>query len=196
MANTNAPFGLRPVRHKNGAPYNGAANMYYYTGSSNLFIGDPVIVNGSSNTTAYYGSPIGSLPTITTITAATANAISGAIVGFFAEDFSSKAYGVGSSARGVYIADDPELIFEIQDDGLVTSTVAFVSAGGNFVTGSGGSTVTNLSSYMLSSTTATSATDQLKILRLSTRSNNAVGQYAVWEVMINYHTQNHGMAGI
>ena len=28
MANTDAPFGFRPVMHRGGAPYNGAANMY------------------------------------------------------------------------------------------------------------------------------------------------------------------------
>ena len=195
MANNNAPFGARPVRHKSGAPWNGQQNLYYYTGSNTLYIGDPVIVKGSANTTPYYGSPAGSLPTVDLTTAGDGYFLTGFITGFFAEDFSSKAYGVASATRGVFVADDPELVFEIQDDGLVTSTVAFVAAAGNLVAGSGGSTYTNLSSLMLSSTTATTATSQVKILRLSTRSNNALGQYAVWEVMINNHTQVAGTIG-
>lgn len=45
MANIDAPFGLRPIRHKSGAPYNGAVNPYYVasTYATALFIGDPVI---------------------------------------------------------------------------------------------------------------------------------------------------------
>ena len=45
MANTDSPFGLRPIRHRNGAAYNGAANPYYInsTYATALFIGDPVV---------------------------------------------------------------------------------------------------------------------------------------------------------
>ena len=54
MANNDTPFGLRPLRHRNGAPYNGAANPYYIPSSyaTALFIGDPVIITGTSNTSA------------------------------------------------------------------------------------------------------------------------------------------------
>ena len=52
MANTDSPFGLKPIRHRNGAPYNGAANPYYIPASygTALVIGDPVIKSGTSNT--------------------------------------------------------------------------------------------------------------------------------------------------
>jgi len=52
MANTDAPFGLRPIRHRNGAPYNGAFNHYYVASSyaTALFVGDPVVKTGTSNT--------------------------------------------------------------------------------------------------------------------------------------------------
>jgi len=53
MANIDAPFGLRPLRHRNGAPYNGAVNPYYIAGDvAALFIGDPVVKTGESNTAA------------------------------------------------------------------------------------------------------------------------------------------------
>ena len=196
MANTNAPFGARGLRNRSGAPYGGQQNLYYYTGSNTLYIGDPVILTGTANTTPYYGYAAGTLPTVDITTAGDGYYLTGFISSFFPEDFSSKTYGVASAARGIYVADDPELTFEIQDDGLVTSTAAFVGSNGNLVAGSGGNAYTNLSSWMLSSTTATTATSQLKILRLSTRPNNALGQYAVWEVMINRHTQVVGVAGI
>ena len=196
MANTNAPFGGRPVRHRNGAPWAGQSNLYYYTGSNTLYIGDPVVITGSSNTVPYYGHVAGTLPCVDLNTAGDTYALSGFITGFFAEDFSSKAYGVASAARGIYVADDPDLVFEMQDDGLVTATVAFVGASGNLVAGSGGSVYTNMSSWMLSSTTAATTTSQVKILRMSGRAGVALGQYATWEVMINKHTLNFGVAGV
>ena len=44
MANTDAAFGLRPVRHLNGNPYNGAYNEYPIPSgySTDLLPGDPV----------------------------------------------------------------------------------------------------------------------------------------------------------
>ena len=196
MGNNNAPFGGRALRHRSSGYYAGQGQLYYYTGSNTLYIGDPVILTGAANTVAYQGNIPGSLPTVDLTTAGDGYAITGFISSFFPEDFSSKAYGVASAARGVYVSDDPELVFEIQDDGLVTSTATFVGANGNLVAGGGGSVYTNLSSWMLSSTTATTATSQVKILRLSKRANNALGQYAVWEVMINKHTQSSGTLGI
>lgn len=196
MANNNAGFGGRAVRQRNGAPYSGQSNLYYFTGSGNLFVGDPVIITGAANTSNYYGNAAGTLPCVDIATAGDGNAISGFISGFFAEDFSSKSYGVGAAARGVYVTDDPEVVFEIQDDGLVTSTGAWCGASGNLVAGAGGSIYTNLSSWMLSSTTAATTSSQVKILRLSAKTNNALGQYAVWECMINKHTLNFGVAGI
>ena len=51
MANSNTPMGLRPVRHRNGAPYNGAATRYFVPASDGtaLFLGDPVVVAGSAD---------------------------------------------------------------------------------------------------------------------------------------------------
>ncbi len=50
MANVNSAFGLRPVRYLGGGPYNGACNTYVALASyaTNMFIGDPVVVTGTS----------------------------------------------------------------------------------------------------------------------------------------------------
>ena len=50
MANADYPKGLMPIRHRNGAPFNGALNHYATaTGDSTaLFIGDPVKIAGGS----------------------------------------------------------------------------------------------------------------------------------------------------
>ena len=58
MANTSTPFGLRPVRSLNGAPWNGAATMYYIpsTDTNAYFVGNTVaslaggdVVSGASS---------------------------------------------------------------------------------------------------------------------------------------------------
>jgi hypothetical protein len=47
MANPTGPFGLRPVRHKNGAPWNGATVPVYCSASyaTALYVGDPVVIS-------------------------------------------------------------------------------------------------------------------------------------------------------
>lgn len=210
MANNSAAFGLRPIRHKAGAPYSGAARLYFYPSgqSANLFIGDPVIVisAGAFASPYFYGptavggaTPIvaGALPEVALATAGAGNAITGVVVGFFPEQATSNVYGLGSTNRAVWVADDPELLFEIQDDGVSASTAAWPSQSSNLnLSTFTGSTITARSGATINSTLTNGATDQLKIISLSERANNAVGKFAVWEVMINNHTLVTGVAGI
>lgn len=198
MANLNNAFGARAVRHRNGAAYNGSARLYYSTGATALFIGDPVIVTSAGgNAAAYFGSPVGSLPTVARATAGTGNALTGFVVGFFVEDRGNAPYGVNGASRGVFVADDPDLIFEIQDSGVATLGVSAVSASTNLdLSTNAGSTATGRSGATLNTTLGNVAGDQLKILGLAERPNNVIGQFSVWEVMINNHTQMQGVAGI
>ena len=57
MAYPDQPYGFIPLRHKSGAPYNGASRPYWIDasdspGDGQYFIGDPVIHDGTSNTSA------------------------------------------------------------------------------------------------------------------------------------------------
>jgi hypothetical protein len=59
MANTDAPFGFRPIRHLNGNPWNGATEKCLVEDaySENIFVGDPVIYTGTAgadDTTGHY----------------------------------------------------------------------------------------------------------------------------------------------
>jgi hypothetical protein len=84
MANTNAPFGLRPVRYLNGAPWNGQVSRYLIpaTDGTAYFIGDPVTLAGDAGASGSFvnGVPTGGMPTVS-IGIAGATCI-GAIVGF------------------------------------------------------------------------------------------------------------------
>ena len=195
MANVDAKKGLIPTKHKNGECYNGATNPYYIpsTYATALYIGDPVIITGTANTAEYMGYEPGTLPEINKATAAGGAYTSGVIVGFKADpDNLDKTYNPASTERIAMIADDPDLVFEIQEDsGEAALAVTDVGLNADYIFGTA-STVTGKSGVELDSSTAdTTNTLQMKILRLSSRLGNAIGDNAVWEVMINLHTQRN-----
>lgn len=196
MANSDTPIGLRPIRHTSGAPYNGAYSEYYVpsTYATALFVGDPVIVTGTANTAGYKGNEAGTLPEINKATAGGGAYISGVIVGFepLPGDL-TKTYNPASTERIVYVADNPHLVFEIQEDGDTTPLAATsVSNNADLIYTHSGSTATGKSGAELdSSTINTTATLQLKVRRMVNRVNNAIGEFAKWEVIINLHTERY-----
>jgi len=201
MANNDAPFGLRPVRYKGGAAYTGAANPYYVPSgdSTALFVGDPVIIVGDSNDNEIFGFPPGSLSEVTRATVGDGNAITGVVVGVMASDQTSLTYRAASTERVVWVADDPNLIFHIQDDGVSALTADSVGLNAVLIATHAGSTVTGLSGMELdtdSDAPAADASNQLTILGLARLQNNEIGANAIWDVSINNHTQAHGAVGV
>jgi len=203
MANIDSAFGLKPVAHKNGAPYNGACRAFVAlsTYATALYIGDPIIrVASGSNTTEVDGFAVGTLPACQRATNGDGNAISGVIVGFGPNrDDLTKQYRPASTERVIYVADDPDLIFDIQDDAGATLDASVVGLNA-VLSGSGGSTVSGKSSAELdagsSDGPAADASNQLTIIGLAPYSNNAVGDNAIWRVRINNHTDVNGAIGI
>lgn len=207
MANTDTPFGLRPIKHKSGAAYNGSFNAYYVpsTYATALFIGDPVIKTGTSNT-AVVEAPaagkfaIGTLPEINKATAGTTNRVTGVIVGFAPDpDGLGRIHNPASTARVVYVCDDPDVLFEIQCDGAIAA--AQVGLNGVFIYTNAGSTVTGLSGVELDSgtTTAPAATVgfQMQIQRVVNRDDNeAASNFTKVEVRLNTHTEVNASTGI
>lgn len=201
MANSDTPFGLRPVRHRNGAAYNGAANAYYVpsTYATALFIGDPVVKTGTSNTAVVDGHGVGTLPEINKATAGDGNAVTGVIVGFAPDpDNLTRIYNPASTARVVYVCDDPDVIFEIQADGAIAATQVGLNA--VLIYTNTGDTNTGRSGAELDTTSdapAADASNQLTIQRVVDRADNEAGSaYTKVEVKINNHTEAHGAIGI
>lgn len=207
MANVDSPFGLKPLRYKSGAPYNGAAVPMYIAASygTALFIGDPVIkVVGGSNTAAVTmpgaGSfNIGTLPSIEKATAGDTNRITGVIVGFAASPTAGleNQYNPASTERIAYVATDPSLIFEIQADGAIPA--ASVGLNAVLIYTHSGSTASGLSGVELDTTSdgpAADASNQLLIVGAVNREDNDTTlTHAKVEVMINQHTENQGTVG-
>lgn len=200
MANVNAPFGLRPVKKLSSSVQNMGANPYYVpsTYGTALYVGDPVVKTGTANTSAFLGYEAGTLPEINKSTAGTGNASTGVIVGFSVDPNGlSNQYNPASTARIVWVLDDPNAEFEIQDDGTATLAATDVGANFNMVFSTAGSTTTGQSGVQLAAnSTATTSTLQLNLLRLAPISNNSLGVNAVWRVKLNNHTESPNTAGV
>ncbi|MDB5584309.1 MAG: hypothetical protein JWR80_9485 [Bradyrhizobium sp.] len=189
MANVSSPAGLVPVRYASGAPYNGACRRYYVpsTDGTALYVGDPVIVAGSADTDG--------VPTCTRATAGSAGRVTGAVVGVQNTPSLTTRYRAASVSQYVFVADDPNLLYEIEED-AVGGALAAVDVGLNADLASGsGSTVTGLSGFVLdTSTKATTATLQLRIVSFVQRADNIIGANAKVLVRINLPTET-GAAG-
>jgi hypothetical protein len=194
MPNVNAPSGLSPVMYKNGSPWNGQARVYYIASTDvNAFaIGDPVAKG---------------VPGVTLATAGSANPVLGAVVGVggtvyggpMADPTNLNTTVVPATKLRAYyvmVADDPNIVFEIQES--ITSatplTTAAVTKNANLLSG------TN-SGYMSgwqfnNNTTGTGATLQLHLFGLVQRPDNAFGAYAKWLCTINTHALANNIAGV
>ena len=206
MANADTPFGLRPIRHRNGAPYNGSVNPMYIasTYATALFIGDPVIKVAGGSNAARVSAPgvgsfaIGTLPSIEAATVGDGNRITGVIVGFAADPTGlENKHNPASTERIAYVCDDPDVIFEIQADGAIPAASMGLNA--VLIATHSGSTTTGLSGIELDTTSdapAADASNQLLILRAVNREDNDTTlTHAKVEVLINQHTENQGTVG-
>jgi hypothetical protein len=204
MANADTPFGLRPLRHKSGAPYNGSFNVYHVPSSyaTALFVGDPVIKTSTANAAAVSAPgagdfPIGTLPEINKATAGTTNRITGVIVGFAPDpDGLGRIYRPASTSRIAYVCDDPDVVFEIQADGEIDADQMGLNA--VLVYTNAGDTNTGRSGAELSTGTAPATTVgfQLQMKRLVNRQDNEAGEFAKVEVVINTHTEVNASTGV
>lgn len=176
-------FGLLPVRHKNGAPYNGAATVYNVPASDGtaLYIGDPVIIAGSADANG-----------VATVQRAAAGArITGIVVGFAPVPGASTdtAIKVGHRAAStndyVLVCDDVTVIFEATEDAAGGAlAVADVGLNLDLVAGTG-SAYTKRSGYMLDSSTKATTAAGVRLEGMSQRVGNVIGSTdTVWLVTI------------
>lgn len=201
MANVDSRYGLRPVRHRNGAPYNGACTAYYVPASygTALFIGDPVVKTGTANTTEVDGYNPGTLPVINKATAGDGNATTGVIVGFKKLTDDDQIYNSANTEAIAFVADDPDLVFHMQASSTGVLAATSVGLNANYIFTHGGDTVTGYSGVELDTTSdvpAADASNQLTILRFVDAANNEIAEHADVEVSINNHTEAHGALGI
>lgn len=203
MPNVDRVNGLVPVKMITGAPWNGQLSTYVVDAADGtaLFIGDAVKqVNTGSDSAGetVYGMDTEGLMHV--VQAAAGDALLGVVVGFspLQSDLMVK-HRVASTARLVYVVDDPNVVFEIQEvSGGTPLAAADVGLNANIVVGSGSAT-TGLSGMELNNASEnTTATLQLKILGMSPKPDNTIGEHCKWLVKINNHQygSHTGTAGV
>jgi hypothetical protein len=203
MANVDRVNGLVPVKMITGAPWNGQLTTYVVDAADGtaIFIGDAVKqVNTGSDSAgeSVYGMDTEGMMHV--VQAAAGDAILGVVVGFSPnQDSLMTKHRVASTARLVYVVDDPSVVFEVQEvSGGTPLAAADVGLNANLVVNAG-SAVTGLSGMELNNATeATTATLQLKILGMSPKPDNNIGEHCKWLVKINNHQlgSSTGTAGV
>jgi hypothetical protein len=188
MANPTGPFGLRPVRHKNGAPWNGATVPVYCSASyaTALYVGDPVVI---SLVTAERDA-LGRYLSVNKSAGTDGIVVQGAIVSFEPDpDDLTKVYRAASTARIANVCMDQTVIYHIRGDGGGTPAATWVGINAVMIANTAGSTTTGLSGMMLDEGTTT-APDQnqsypLVIEGIANIPNNDLGDNVIWEVSLN-----------
>jgi len=183
MANPNAPFGLRPVRHLCGGTIRPNEYTILDGYTTALYTGDPVVVSGTGKN-------------VNIATAGSSGVVTGVFAGCKYTDTTGKhitsPYWPASTAiltgstTTAFVYDDPWILFEVEYDGaLVAADVRLftdlVSAAGSASRGTSG----------FSATGVAGSEDQLKIYGLSNtvreNTKNAYGANCVIEVLIANH---------
>lgn len=187
--------GFTPKRDLSGMPYNGACNLYTVPASDGtaMFIGDLVKLAGSSST---FGDG-----TYADVIQWTQGGVAvGAVVGFHPDTRDSLTYRAASTLRGVFVADNPNLLFQVPEiDSGTALAAADIGLNANVTVGTG-NTTTGLSAMQVNNATeATTNTLDIKLVGFENTPNNAVGTTspgAQWLVRINRHQYVDQVAGV
>lgn len=200
MANVDAAFGLRPVRYMNGTPWTGQSRAYFATGATGIIApGDPVTKGGASNSSAFGGYAAGTLQTCALATAGDTNSMVGVCTSVLPVTNSSLTYRENSTDRIIMVADDPDLIFQVQADDDADSTdwgAAVTHLFANLASGTA-STVYGRSVWELdgSDNPDSDYSNQVTLLGLAKLPGNVYGPFSIWEVLINLHENTYGAVG-
>lgn len=214
MANVNAPFGLKPVKHLDGSPWNGVANLYFIDSADTAayYIGDVVKSASTVAGDTLTGAPAVTLAGTRGVALSSGN-VRGVVVGIgtapgtpggaFPQAFNpnnlSQTYIPASKTQDYYVwvVDDPSVVFEAQTDALASA--AYNKNAPLFVANAPAEPVNQSQSYVLGSSADTTQALPLKILGGVWRSDNdlsGTAQYAKLLVKINQHELANNTAGV
>lgn len=213
MANPNAPHGLNPVGYTNGAPWSGKANLYHIASTDTLayYIGD-IVSTVNVGAGAVTGSDANGVPNVGRQAngAVTTGVYRGVIVGVQVAPIGT---GLAGAAQGqavnlnlanvpatkandyyVWVADDPNLIFEVQGDNAAALTLNnIISFNAGFTQAAPATSTGPMSGTLLTTgTVAATNTFPLKIISLPYRVNVTNTANLPFLVTINAHELGHG----
>ena len=211
MANTNKVSGLTPVRYLNGADWDGRGQLYHIdTGNTNAFYpGDPVAIAAGAATVAGedYGLQTISIGVAGSTCVGVILAVGtvprgGPLINPADLTKTYRPSGAQTIPYFALVADDPNIIFEIQEQGSGSVlTVAATSKNANFATAAPATGVAVSGAYLDNGTApTTTSTYNLKLLGLAQRYDNGIwntyGLYAKWLCLLNNHLYRTGVTGV
>lgn len=191
MANTSRVNGFRVVKHLNGSPYNGQANIYYIASAADeVFVGDIVKHGGTADANG-----------IPTVDLATTEVPVGVVVGIMHSKFDPAgkmttgstaldlptAANIAASAAGyVLVADSPDIVMEVETSNG-TPAVTDIGLNATLATGTRTSTGVTSPATIDVGTFSTTSTLNFRLLGFSQKVGNEVGASAKVQVMFNRH---------
>lgn len=196
MANISKIRGFIPVKHTNGSPYNGQANIYFVPASDGtaLFVGDPVKLLADANaqgvqqvTKATAGAAV--LGVVVGVINTKLDPIAGGMTGG-SISIDTPVYRPASTGQYVLVCDSPDVVYEVEASTGANAAYSFAVADVGLnadLTTVAGSTTTGTSAASLNMAgAANTATLQWKILGVVQRPDNEItGQYTKVLVKIN-----------
>ena len=191
MANTSRINGFRVVKHLNGSPYTGQANIYYVSSAADEILVGDILKHGSSSDA--YGNPTADL--------ATTEVPIGVVVGIMQSKFdpggkmttgavaldAPAVTQIAASGAGyVLVADSPDVVMEVETS---NGTAAVTDVGLNATVANAARTSATVTSpaTLDVGTISTTNTLNLRILGFSQKVGNEVGASAKLLVMFNRH---------
>lgn len=185
MANTDKPFGLMPVGTLSGAPWNAAVQEFQIASAYNtaIYHRDPVeLVTGGTIELAEAGNTdtLGILMGVSWTATDGSKQIS--------RYWPASTVTLDSQpAKALVLVANPDVVFEVQHDSDgATPAQTDIGANADLIFTHTG-TATFGSKVELDTSTATTATAQMRILGFAQRPDNEVGNYAVVRVVFNEH---------
>jgi len=200
MTNIVQPKGLQASRYADGSAWTGATNTYVVLST------DTNQINPGDILTLAAGGDANGIPAVTkfTGTGVPVGVMAGVVVpglnnpslvGVTLDLTVQNIPAVKAKAYYVAVIDDPDVIFEVMDDGLTVLTTANLNNNCNVTVTNPTSPAQNSATVLATSTVATTSTLPLKMLGLSQRIGNGFGAYAVWLVRFNQHAFLGGQVG-
>lgn len=202
MPNTSRISGFRPVKHLNGSPYNGQANLYYVASAADeILVNDIVKLGGTTDangvpTADLCGASDRPVGVVVGILANKFDPAGGMTSGSLTLDIPAASQIAASGAGYILVADAPDIVMEVE---AANGTPAAADMGLNASHANGTRTASTVVSpaYIDFGTEATTSTLNFQILGLVRRPDNEMGASAKLYVRFNVHQyQSVGTAGV
>lgn len=197
MANTSRINGFRPVKHLNGSPYNGQANIYYVASAADeLFAGDVVKLSGSADANGIPGADLAAasdvpIGIVVGVLHSKFDPVGKMTTGSTALDLPAAAQIAASGAGYILVADSPDIIMEVEADTSATPAAADVGLNASHIVLANSLTrtsATTTSTAAINTTTkATTSTLNFQILGFAQKVDNEIGASARLHVRFNRH---------